>query len=266
MEESVRLDDFFIDQYEVTNREYMEFVTAGGYADQQFWKHPFVQFDHDIGTDHPRGETPRELSWEDGIALLIDRTGSPGPRGWTDQQYPAGKDDHPVTGVTWYEAAAYAEFRGKRLPTVFQWEKASRDETTTLTWWLTMPWGVIDRYDDISDRANLAAQGTMPVGSFEFGLSPYGCHDMAGNVWEWCLNARPAGFTTAGCSWREGANLFSSWGQFPGFYTSETLGFRCVLNKSGAADDQGALPLPDKDDVPVFEPVSKQEFELLRAH
>jgi formylglycine-generating enzyme required for sulfatase activity len=120
-EESARFDDFFIDQFEVSNREYQEFVDAGGYENRAYWKHPFVK---------------------DGQGILVggrigafDRPhGKPGPRGSLEQRYPAGLDDHPVTGVTWYEAAAYAEFRGKSLPTVFQWEKAARDGQRTKLW------------------------------------------------------------------------------------------------------------------------------------
>ena len=61
--------------------------------------------------------------------MFVDRTGLPGPRAWSNQSFPEGKADHPVTDVTWYEAAAYAAFRGKQLPTIFQWEKAARNGT-----------------------------------------------------------------------------------------------------------------------------------------
>ena len=57
---------------------------------------------------------------------LKDRTGLPGPRSWSSQNFPEGKADHPVTDITWHEAAAYATFRGKQLPTIFQWENAAQ--------------------------------------------------------------------------------------------------------------------------------------------
>src|SRR5262249_34252467 len=98
-----RLDDFFIDRFEVTNGEYREFITAGGYRRKEFWKHPF------------RDNSGKEVSWEDALRRFTDRTGLQGPRGWSNQAYPEGKENHPATDVTWYEAAAYAEFRGKRL-------------------------------------------------------------------------------------------------------------------------------------------------------
>src|SRR5262245_17805489 len=112
-EERVRLDAYFIDKFEVTNREYKEFINAGGYQKRQFWKYPFVK-------------DGKSLTWEEGMLTFKDRTGLPGPRNWSSQDFPEGKAEHPVTDVTWYEAAAYAAFRGKQLPTIFQWEKAAR--------------------------------------------------------------------------------------------------------------------------------------------
>ena len=128
--ERVRLDAYFIDKYEVTNREYKEFITAGGYLKHEFWRRPFVK-------------DGRELAWDEEVRELKDRTGLPGPRSWTNQDFPEGKAEHPVTGISWYEAAAYAAFRGKELPTVFQWEKAARDGLTMAAG-VVMPWGLFD--------------------------------------------------------------------------------------------------------------------------
>lgn len=110
----VRLADFFIDKYEVSNREYKEFISGGGYVKRDLWKHPFMK-------------DGQPLSWDEAMNLMVDRTGLPGRRSWSNQNFPDGKGEHPVTDVTWYEAEAYAAFRGKQLPTVFQWEKAARN-------------------------------------------------------------------------------------------------------------------------------------------
>lgn len=122
----VRLDDYFIDQFEVTHQEYKEFISAGGYLKKQFWKYPFIK-------------AGRTLSWEEAMREFKDRTGLPGPRNWLSQNYPEGQAHYPVTDLTWYEAAAYAAFRGKQLPTIFQWEKAARNGAASFTG-LTMPW------------------------------------------------------------------------------------------------------------------------------
>jgi formylglycine-generating enzyme required for sulfatase activity len=252
--EHVRLDDFFIDQFEVTNAEYQEFVDAGGYEHRTYWKHPFVK-------------DGQSLPWEEGLALLRDATGQPGPRSWRNQQYPSGQSDHPVADVTWYEAAAYAEFRGKTLPTVFQWEKAARDGRRTVYWGAVLPWGLVSLIKpSFEDRADFYASGTVPVESLEFGASPYGCFHMAANVAEWCLNARANGFATCGGSYHEGPNMFGAIGQFPGFHSSPTLGFRCARNAPGAHGDQGAMKLEDQAAAPKFEPAPREQYQLMRAH
>jgi serine/threonine protein kinase len=98
----VRLDEFWIDKYEVTNREFKAFVDDGGYRDASLWS--------------------------DGVdpAQFVDTTGRPGPSDWVLGSYPDGEDDLPVGGVSWFEASAYAAWVGKSLPTVFHWRLAAR--------------------------------------------------------------------------------------------------------------------------------------------
>lgn len=250
---AARLDDYFIDQFEVTNREYKEFINAGGYVKRQFWKYPFRK-------------DGRQLSWEDAMEHFKDRTGLAGPRSWTNQNFPEGKHHHPVTDVTWYEAAAFAEFRGKQLPTVFQWEKAARNGAFTLTHWFTMPWGLSRTGERIEDRANFLGSGTVPVDSLEFGMSSYGCYQMAGNVAEWCFNPQAMGFATAGGSWKDPHYLYASFGAYPGFYSASTLGFRCVLNSPQATGGQGAMPLNPAEDVPSYIPTVEAQFQAMLRH
>jgi formylglycine-generating enzyme required for sulfatase activity len=252
-EASVHLDDYFIDRYEVTNREYQEFVTAGGYRTKQFWHHPFVK-------------DGKAVNWEEAVALFKDRTGLPGPRSWSNQTFPAGNEGHPVTDITWYEAAAYAAFRGKVLPTVFQWEKAARDAASSKLWVTVMPWGVGGPHDDVEERANFRHRGTVPVDTFEFGMSPFGCHHMAGNVAEWCMNSRPAGFTVAGGSWQDHLAIFGCFGQYPAFYSGGHIGVRCARAASPAVGDQGAMPLADRERSPQLEPSSPERFRELLSH
>src|SRR5262249_49046455 len=229
-EATVMLDDYFIDKYEVSNREYKEFINAGGYSRRQLWKYPFVK-------------DGRQLSWDDAMREFHDRTALPGPRSWSNQNFPEGKAEHPVTDITWYEAAAYAAYRGRQLPTVFQWEKAARNGAKTHFNGLVMPWGRIDPASTVERRANFKGRGTAAVDSFEFGTSSYGCYNMAGNVAEWCANEQPGGFTIAGGSWEDPAYLFGYFGSFPAFYSSAALGFVCVSNSSNGRWDRrfGAL-------------------------
>jgi formylglycine-generating enzyme required for sulfatase activity/predicted esterase len=249
----VALDDYFLDAYEVSNREYKEFILAGGYQKREYWTHPFVK-------------AGRPLSWEEAVANFKDRTGLAGPREWAAQSYGEGKADHPVTGITWYEAAAYAAFRGKRLPTIFQWEKAARNGLFTYNSAYIMPWGPIDLNGSVEGRANFKSGGTAPVGQFEFGISPFGCHDMAGNVAEWCSNETSQGFVTAGASWDDQAYLFPYIGELPGFNNSNKLGFRCAMPAGELRGDQGAMKFETTNPAPVYWTVSDAEFQPLLGY
>ncbi|HXN51837.1 MAG TPA: protein kinase [Candidatus Acidoferrum sp.] len=155
----VKLDDFLIDKFEVTNREYKKFVDAGGYREPKYWKFPFVKEN-------------RTLGFGEAMLLFRDKTDRPGPSTWELGSFTPGQDDYPVSGLSWYEAAAFAQFTGKSLPTVFHWYRAAD----------------MGRFSDILQVSNFSAKGPAPVGSYS-GLGPFGTYDMAGNVKEWCLNS-----------------------------------------------------------------------------
>lgn len=250
---TVQLDGYYIDQFEVTNSEYREFISAGGYLKQQFWKFPFRKDGHDV-------------SWEEAMRYFKDRTELNGPRSWTNQTFPEGKDQHPVTDITWYEAAAYAAFRGKQLPTVFQWEKAARNGSFTHTHWPIMPWGLSNMNDRLITRANFLTSGTVPVDSFAIGMSAYGCYNMAGNVAEWCQNPKGAGFTVAGGSWKDPFYIFSEFAAYPSFHSTASTGFRCVINSQPGNGDQGAMGLNPDEDIPVYRTTTTPEVQALLRH
>jgi formylglycine-generating enzyme required for sulfatase activity len=109
--ETVTLGPFLIDRHELTNREFAAFVEAGGYTRRELWTLPFK-------------EDARTLSFEDAMARFKDSTGRPGPATWKLGSYADGEEDLPVTGLSWYEAAAYAAFAGKELPSVYHWYQA----------------------------------------------------------------------------------------------------------------------------------------------
>ena len=151
-----------LDRHEVTNQEYKRFVEAGGYHRREFWKEPFIK-------------DGRAVSWEEALGSFYDSTGHPGPAVWEGGDFPKGRENHPVAGVSWYEAAAYAEFAGKHLPTMYHWMYASQANSAAP---LILP------------GSNFTGSGTRSVGA-DGALSGFGTTDMAGNVKEWCW-MRPA--------------------------------------------------------------------------
>lgn len=161
----VRVGATYVDRFTVTNRQYQIFLNAGGYDQMPLWD-PAI--------------------WP-AVLDFVDATGHPGPRYWRHGRFPAGKADHPVVGVSWYEAAAYARWVGKRLPTDAEWLKAGCwpvQLSPTSRVQRKFPWGnAMDR-----SRANLwgsASGDTTAVDDFSAGTSVGGLSQLIGNVWEW---------------------------------------------------------------------------------
>jgi serine/threonine protein kinase/dienelactone hydrolase len=190
--------DYFLDKFEVTNRQYKAFLDGGGYRNPKYWKYAFTR----------GGKT---LTWAQGMAQFVDATGRPGPATWEVGSYPQGEGDYPVGGLSWYEAAAYADFAGKSLPTIFHWNKAA------------FPWLAAS----IIARSNFSDNGPVPVGSKQ-GVSVYGNYDMAGNVREWCWNLNNEKRFILGGGWNDHPYSFTdAYSQDP-FDRSPTNGVRCM--------------------------------------
>src|SRR5215471_12980853 len=209
--EPVRLDDFWLDKYEVTNKQFKDFVDRGGYQKKEYWKEPFVK----------DGKT---LSWEEAMADFKDSTGRAGPATWELGTYPEGRADYPVNGVSWYEAAAYAEFAGKSLPTIFHWYKAAD----------------IGIFSEILKLSNFGGQGPARVGTYQ-GLTQPGAYDMAGNVREWCRNGTGGRRYVLGGGWSDPGYMFSSSDAQLPFDRSPINGLRCAKYMSPVG---GALVAP----------------------
>ena len=201
--DSVQLEPYWLDKYEVTNRQFLEFLRHGGYENRAYWKHEFAN------------ET-RPVSWENAMAQFRDSTGRPGPSTWELGSYPEGQADFPVGGVSWYEAAAYCESVGKNLPTIYHWYKAA---------------GLgID--SEILHFSNFSGKGPIRIGDGQ-GLGPYGTYDMAGNVKEWAWNETGAKRYILGGAWNEPSYMFATQDAQPPFSRSATLGFRCAKYGGG---------------------------------
>jgi serine/threonine protein kinase/dienelactone hydrolase len=198
-----KIGDFFIDKFEVTNKQYKEFVDKGGYRKQEYWKHRFVK-------------DAKELTWKEAMAEFVDQTGRPGPSTWEAGEYKKGQDDYPVGGVSWYEAAAFAEFAGKSLPTVSHWYIATGMDVFAR--------GIIHSLIPLS---NFDGEGPAAVGSHP-GMVISGAYDMAGNVREWCWNESQKGRAIRGGAWNDVIYMFMAVTQAPPFDRSPRNGFRCA--------------------------------------
>jgi formylglycine-generating enzyme required for sulfatase activity len=145
------LIDFYIDIYEVTNKQYKEFVDKGGYQKKEYWKQKFTK-------------DGNELTWKEALKEFVDQTGQPGPATWLAGDYPEGQADYPVSGVSWYEAVAYAQFVGKSLPTVSHWGLARGEHA---------PLGEGHFNGFVAPLSNFKGKGPAPVGSYP-GMTSYG--------------------------------------------------------------------------------------------
>ena len=194
----VFVEAFYIDKYEVTNKQYARFISETGHRKPKFWDDPMLN-----------------------------------------------APEQPVVGVNWEDAEAYAAWTGKRLPTASEWEKAARGVDGRL-----YPWGndyhaALGNFDDggrMDGSTDGYAMTSAPVGNFRDGVSPYGLHDMAGNVWEWVTEQRPEqsettnknSYAIRGGSWTNGAGDTRTTVAYiyPAQCSdhSSSVGFRCVKN------------------------------------
>lgn len=150
---TIHLPTYYIDRHPVTHAQYERFMQDGGYQRRELW-------------------SPAGQEW-----LEMEKRSRP----WYWDSYQWNRPNYPVIAVSWYEAEAYANWAGKRLPTEAEWEKAARG-TDGRRW----PWG--DEWDDGASNAEAGLGQLTPIGIHPRGVSPFGVWDMSGNVWEWTVD------------------------------------------------------------------------------
>ena len=234
----IELPAFYLDKYEVTNRDYKRFIDAGGYRTPGYWTGPFIR-------------DGRELSWEDALREMRDATGQSGPSTWRFGTYPQGQDDFPVQGVSWYEAAAFAKYAGKRLPTVHHWRRAAAAGSP---------------YSDVIEHSNFGTKGPAVVGAYA-GIGEYGTFDLAGNVKEWTSNAVGDRRYILGGAWNEPSYQYSATDALAPFDRAAGNGFRCMTPIAGTMPDAALeRPLPSVvRDYSNEQPVTDSVFDLYRS-
>src|ERR1017187_936140 len=222
---------YYIDEFEVTNAEYQKFVDGGGYQKRQYWKEKVIR-------------DGKELSWDEAMDLFRDSTGRPGPSTWSAGHYPAGQADYPVGGVSWYEAAAYAESVDKSLPVIAQWFQSAPSP--------------IAKY--IIPQSNFSLSGPSPVGKYR-GVGPWGTYDMAGNVAEWCRNEAGGGSRfILGGTWNTSSADYIEPAYLPPLNRSPDSGFRCVRNTADLPAEASAEVRPRVRDFSHAKSASEEAF------
>ena len=199
--DDLTLADFFLGRYEVTNEEYKAFVDDDGYRKPTLWD-PIVLNGETISLDRALG-----------MRLFADRTGITGPASWSAGDYPDGAGGMPVSGVSWYEAAAYARWAGKELPTSYHWQHAVA--TSIFPWLLPL--------------SNFSGQGPRRV-SESRALGYAGAFDMAGNVREWAVNSLGDEKVILGGNWNDPSYIAGTPGtSAPPFDRSDGNGIRLMV-------------------------------------
>ncbi|MBX9788468.1 MAG: formylglycine-generating enzyme family protein [Pirellulales bacterium] len=255
----VRIERFMLDRFCVSNEQFQHFVDAGGYEQMSIWE-------PDI--------------WP-GVLDFVDQTGCPGPRFWQHGRFPEGMASHPVVGVSWYEASAYARWVGKRLPTDPEWEKSA-------SWPIQLraanrpprrfPWG--NTFDPT--RANLWGTGPLTpvaVDAYPAGITVGGAYQMVGNVWEWttgnfgawCVPTQDLILTAPARSLRGGAfDTYFDTQATCQFQSGEdptarkhNIGFRCALSVCDLASEDISLPVTEETPAPESEQATDDQEEAL---
>ncbi len=235
--------DYLMDRYEVTNEQFQRFVEAGGYHKREYW----------VGLAFEK--EGRELTWDQAMSEFCDKTGRPSPSTWESGSFPQGQESYPVGGISWYEAAAYAKFAGKSLPTISHWFDAAHTPEISL----------------VIPYSNFG-QGPAPVGSYA-GIGRQGLSDMAGNVREWCWNSTDDSGTQhyiLGGSWADPTYIFAEGDQRSAWDRSGLNGVRCAQYLQEGGQPAAALLSPRASCSPRnlsrLAPLTEEELPGLLAY
>jgi formylglycine-generating enzyme required for sulfatase activity len=235
----VRVADYYIGKTEVTNREYARFIAAGGYQKREYWTEPMVR-------------DGKPVTWEAAMTEFHDRSGAPGPSTWNGGTYPPGQEDFPVGGVSYYEAAAYARFVGRRLPTLIHWRHAAAPNAFITGW-------------TFLSASNLNGAQPRRVGSGV--INGFGLYDVAGNVREWCVNSRGGGRLAMGGGWEDLEYLWNNLLPRPEVDRAPSNGLRLVaLSDAESTITRLSEPVRPANprDFRGFKAVSNAEFASYR--
>ena len=234
--EPKKLNSYYIDENEISNKDYYEFLNSPSYQNSKFW--------NDLIKKHKI----KRFSYND-ISRFLDNTGRNGPSTWSVGKYKENQENFPVLGVSWFEALAYCEFRGKTLPNIYQWDKSAGMTSANF----------------IIPGSNILKNSPVDIDSKTV-RGYYGLKHVAGNAREWIYNTsgEKDKFILGG-GYNDEVYLFN-WVQSSDPYDrTETNGCRCA----NTVDNElivGYEPIerPTKD-LSLLKPADKKTYEIYRS-
>ena len=235
----VYLHPFYIDKFEVTNKDFKGFMDAGGYSNSQYWvEMDFIQ-------------DGVSLSFEQAQEIMIDSTGMTGPAGWEVGTYLQGTENKPVTGISWYEALAYARYKGNILPPMYHWAKAAFPPDEIIS----------PISPKLLKTSNFSREKIKDIGQ---GEGAYGTFDMAGNAKEWVWNIFGGRGLTLGGAFDEPTYLASQTAPQPRMDRSLKNGFRTarLINPRDLNPFGDPIETQAPKDLSFYKPMNDEVFKV----
>ncbi|MDB4816075.1 SUMF1/EgtB/PvdO family nonheme iron enzyme [Gammaproteobacteria bacterium] len=235
----VYLHPFYIDKFEVTNKDFKGFMDAGGYSNSQYW----------VEMDFIKDGV--SLSFEQAQEIMIDSTGMTGPAGWEVGTYLQGTENKPVTGISWYEALAYARYKGNILPPMYHWAKAAFPPDEIIS----------PISPKLLKTSNFSREKIEDIGQ---GEGAYGTFDMAGNAKEWVWNIFGGRGLTLGGAFDEPTYLASQTSPQPRMDRSLKNGFRTarLINPRDLNPFGDPIETQAPKDLSFYKPMSDEVFKV----
>jgi dienelactone hydrolase len=241
--ENINLQPFSIGKNEVSNKEFQKFVDAGGYENPKYWDFPF-----EVGN--------KIYDFNSSVKLFTDKYGQLGPANWSYGKFPTGLDNYPVTGISWFEAKAYANFLNLKLPNVYQWLYASGipenpgtiDQTVTRN----------SNYDSSQLR-----EVTNDNGSYNE------LNNIGGNVKEWVLNPNGENkekYSIMGGAFNESSYTFNNYYSLSPLDRSIGNGFRLSKNLINTKSELDDNIIPEfQRNFEELDDISNEVFEIYKS-
>ena len=241
--EETQIESFSLAKNEVSNLEFQEFVDAGGYENPAYWDFPF-----EVGN--------KIYDFNSSIKLFTDKYGKLGPANWSYGKFPAGQENLPVTGISWFEARAYARYSKLSLPNLYQWLFASGIPDN----WFTVN-------QSVTNNSNYDSTQLREVSNNEGSYNEL--NNIGGNVKEWVLNPngdKKEKYSIMGGAYNEASYTFNNYYSLSPFDRTIGNGFRLSKNLSNKQSHLDNKIIPDfKRNFNELEDVSDEVFEVYKS-